>query len=150
MPATVEAFAPSGLSLFMRLCPFGSDSVAIDNVALTEATNRKALYTASVSGLSGRHTAHVRTADGVYFLAGDVWMNSSGICRIHDAADFVQDLLEADRYIDTASTPWKLILVKKGSGNLSTGIRLLTQNLKTEGGTNISSIDTFVGQAVAP
>jgi predicted GIY-YIG superfamily endonuclease len=146
----MELFGPTGMSLFLRLCPYGSDTIAIDNVALTEATNRKTLYTGIVSNLSGRHTAHVRNSDGVYFLSGDVWMNPSGICRVHDAADFIQDLLEADQYIDTAATPWKLVLVKKGSGSLSTGQRLLTQNLKTVDGTNLSSIDTFVGQTVAP
>lgn len=150
MPATVELFGPTGLPLFLRLCPYGSDTIAVDNVALTEATNRKTLYLGSVPNLSGRHTAHVRTADGVYFLSGDVWMNPSGICRIHDAADFIQDLLEADHYIDTSSSPWKLILVKKGTGNLTTGQRLLTQNLKTEASANVSSIETFVGQMVAP
>lgn len=151
MSATVELFAPSGLTpLYLRLCAYGTHVITADAVALTEHGDAKMLYEASVSGLTGRHTVHVRDAAGNWFVAGDVWMTLTGRCRVHDAADYVQHLLEADRYIDTSTTPWQLALVLKGSGDLSTGSVLLRQNLFDKDGGEIDRISTFVGRSVAP
>lgn len=98
MSATVELFpCPSGQSpLYLRLCAFGSDAIAVDDVELTEGTNRKLLYTGAVTGLVGWHTAHVRTAAGVYFAAGDVWMKTAGVCRIRDSGAAELILTEND------------------------------------------------------
>jgi hypothetical protein len=41
-----------------------------------------------------------------------------------------------------------LVLIKQGSGTLSTGTRLLEQTLKTEAGANVTNINTFIGQIV--
>lgn len=60
----------------------------------------------------------------------------------------IKDIVEADRYIDTSTTPWRLVLIKQGSGTLATGTRLLEQTLKTEAGANVTNISTFIGQIV--
>lgn len=62
----------------------------------------------------------------------------------------IRDLLEADRYIDTAQNPWQLVLIKAGTGNLATGTRLLVHNLRSTAGAALVSTDTVVGQSVAP
>lgn len=59
------------------------------------------------------------------------------------------DLQQADRYIDTAVTPWALVFIKKGSGNLTTGTELLRQGLKSVADVNIADITTPVGRSVA-
>jgi hypothetical protein len=147
--ATVELFAPSGLALFMRLCVYETHVIAIDNVVLGEHADAKMLYTAAVTGLQGRHTVHVRDSAGNWFVAGDVWMTLSGLCRVHDSSDYVQDLMEADRYIDITASPWQLVLIRKGTGSLASGVVLLRQNLLNKDGEPISSISTFVGRSVA-
>jgi len=62
----------------------------------------------------------------------------------------VQDLLEADRYIDKTGTPWKLVLIRAGTGDLDTGAVLLEQELFNVDGVALSSTDTVVGRSVAP
>src|SRR5580658_3990540 len=60
--AAVEALVGvSGLTLSMDLYPLGSDTIAVNGQALTEATNRKGLYTATFSstGLSGEYQAFI-------------------------------------------------------------------------------------------
>jgi hypothetical protein len=59
------------------------------------------------------------------------------------------ELLEADRYIDTAVTPWALVLTRKNTGGPGVGVELLRQRLFTETGTSVTSIDTFVGRSAA-
>jgi hypothetical protein len=59
------------------------------------------------------------------------------------------ELLEADRYIDTTTSPWSMVLTRQGSGGPGAGVELLRQQLFTESGANISNISTFVGRAVA-
>jgi len=88
--------------------------------------------------------------DGIRFLE---YVKESGNLHVPDsrhliAGTSVKDILEADHYIKTSTTPWQLVLIKKGSGTLSTGTVLLTQNLKTEAGANVTSIETFIGQQV--
>jgi hypothetical protein len=62
----------------------------------------------------------------------------------------VQDLLEANRYIDKTQTPWQLVLIKAGTGDLATGTRLLVQNLTDVDGGNVTSTSTVIGGSVAP
>lgn len=56
--ATVSYFAPSGLTLTLKLFPLGSDVEAFSGTS-TEQTNRKGLYQNIVTGKSGRHTGHI-------------------------------------------------------------------------------------------
>jgi hypothetical protein len=60
----------------------------------------------------------------------------------------IRDLLQADQYIDTSTTPWDLVLIKMGTGNLNTGTVLLRQALKDTSGTNISGTAQIPGSAV--
>jgi hypothetical protein len=58
---TVEVLAAEGLTLTLHLYPWGSDTRANGSGdTLTEATNRKGLYSATVTeAITGWHTAHV-------------------------------------------------------------------------------------------
>lgn len=60
----------------------------------------------------------------------------------------IKALLEADLYVDSAQTPWQLVYIQKGTGNLATGTRLLVQNLKDVSGGDLVSSSTVVGQQV--
>lgn len=62
----------------------------------------------------------------------------------------VRDILEADRYIDLSVTPVQHVLIKKGTGTLVTGVRLLEQNLFTETGVPLPDINHFVGRSISP
>lgn len=99
MSATLEVFAPTGQTLIVELYPHGSDTIAngAGGDSLTEATNRKGLYTATVAEtLSGWHTAHVKLG-GVAILVGDVKMVDGATCRVrdHDPAMFSLSTEEA-------------------------------------------------------
>lgn len=86
MSATIELLAPSGLTLTVELFPYSSDVIAngAGGDALTEATNRNGLYTATVAEtLSGWHTAHVKLS-GTVIAAGDVHMIAGETCRVRE------------------------------------------------------------------
>lgn len=85
MAATLELFAAPGLTLTVELYPQGSDTIANGaGDSLTEATNRKGLYTAAIAEtLSGWHTAHVKLS-GTVIAAGDVYMIDGQTCRVRD------------------------------------------------------------------
>lgn len=86
MAATLELFAPPGLTLTVELYPYGSDTIAngAGGDSLTEATNRKGLYAATVEEtLSGWHTVHVKLGADV-IVASDVYMVDGEICRARD------------------------------------------------------------------
>jgi len=61
-----------------------------------------------------------------------------------------QDLLEADRVIDTTVVPWALVLIRKGSGALGDpgAVELLRQALRDVGGAPITNTNTILGQSV--
>lgn len=83
MAATLEVLAPTGQTLTVELYPQGSDTIANGaGDSLTEATNRKGLYTATVAEvLTGWHTAHVKLG-GVVILVGDAYMTDGATCRV--------------------------------------------------------------------
>lgn len=62
----------------------------------------------------------------------------------------VSDILQADRYIDQSQVPWREVLIRRGTGDLSTGIRLLERELFTLGGVPVDSIKKFIASAVMP
>lgn len=85
----VEFFAPTGLTLTLKLFPYGSDIIAngAGGDAATEATNRKGLYSATVTeSISGWHTAHVVDGSGNLIAVGDVYLeDDTDIHRVEDA-----------------------------------------------------------------
>lgn len=62
----------------------------------------------------------------------------------------IKDLLEADRHIDTATTPWQFVLTKKGTGGPGVGTELLRQDIKDVSDSNITATTTVIGRAVTP
>lgn len=78
MAQTLEVRAETGLSLTVKLFPYGSDTAANGSGdTLTEATNRKGLYTATVSeSISGWHTAHIFEA-GTCLAVHDVYLTDT-------------------------------------------------------------------------
>lgn len=147
MSATLELMAPSGLTLTVQLYPYGSDTIAngVGGDSLVEETNRKGLYTATVSqGLSGMHTVHVLSGS-TPILVSDVRMVDGQTCRVRDADAAALQLLKAQRVIDTATTPWQLVLKDR-----DTDAELYRFDLLDEDGDDITDIETFVGQQITP
>jgi len=62
----------------------------------------------------------------------------------------VQDLLTADKYIDQTEVPWREVWIKRGTGDLESGQRLLERELYTVTGDPVDSIKRFVAIARAP
>lgn len=86
MAATLEVLAPTGLTLTVKLYPYGSDVIANGAVGdtLTEATNRDGLYAATVAEtLSGWHTAHIFSG-ALAIAVTDVYMEDGAVCRGRD------------------------------------------------------------------
>lgn len=81
MSATLEVpLGIHGLDITVSLFPDGSDTPASSNVALTEATNRSGLYTATVAGLTGLHLAIIKFTTDVVLGQGWVLMSPTGVC----------------------------------------------------------------------
>jgi len=61
-----------------------------------------------------------------------------------------QDLLEADRVIDTSVVPWALVLIKKGSGSLGQNgtVELLRQKLYDASGNPVTNANTVLGRSI--
>ena len=116
MSATLELFAPTGLALTVELYPHGSDTIAnTGGDSLTEATNRKGLYTATVAEtLSGWHTAHVLLS-GTVIAAGDVLMVDSETCRVRDH-DPKADVAFVSGTAQTAGDLAAILTAIKGAG----------------------------------
>lgn len=105
MSATLELFAPSGLALTVQLYPYGSDTIAngAGGDALTEATNRKGLYTATIAeAITGWHTAHVFLS-GTVIAAGDVYLVAGATCRVRDHDPRLSTELAALAVVPTAA-----------------------------------------------
>lgn len=74
--AIVEIVAPSGMTLTLSLFPIGSDTAGATGKALTERTNDKGTYRATVAdGLVGLYRANALTAGGVLVAKGVVLMS---------------------------------------------------------------------------
>lgn len=62
----------------------------------------------------------------------------------------VKDLLEANRYIDKSSIPWREVFIKRDTGDLANGERLIVRELYSITGKPVDSIATFIAAAVQP
>ena len=116
MASTLELLAPTGLTLTVELYPHGSDAIAnTGGDSLTEATNRKGLYTATVAEtLSGWHTAHIKLS-GTVITAGDVLMVDSETCRVRDH-DPKADVAFVSGTAQTAGDLAAILTAIKGAG----------------------------------
>ena len=123
MASTLELLAPTGLTLTVELYPHGSDAIAnTGGDSLTEATNRRGLYTATISEtLSGWHTAHVKLS-GTVIAAGDVLMADGQTCRVRDH-DPKADVAFVSGTAQTAGDIVEILTAIKGAG-------WTTENLK--------------------
>jgi hypothetical protein len=152
--STVEVPGPEGLTLSCQLFAIGSDTV-VATVALTERTNNKGCYRGSLVDVpSGLYGLRLKDADnatiGQFVLRHTNAVVSERAGEHAPDVDLVRRILEADRYIDTTTTPWQLVLVEQGTGALGVGRELLRQNLKDEDGEDVEDITTFLGQMVSP
>jgi len=86
------------------------------------------------------------------------WATATGFST-HSAADVktaieaagsyleaIKNLLEADIAIDTTTTPWAIVFLKKDTGAIGVGTELLRQALKDTAGANITNTTTVIGQ----
>jgi hypothetical protein len=82
--------------------------------------------------------------------ANQIQVNGTGAISSVVSVAACQDLLEADRVIDTTVAPWALVLIKKGSGALgqSGAVELLRQKLRDVNGAPVSNANTILGQSV--
>jgi len=91
MAVTLEIRGPTGVSLSVRVYPYGSDTPANTSLqAMTEATNRKGIYTVDLVSddpLVGWYTAHVyNNTSSSYIGVYDVFLeDAAGIYRAEDA-----------------------------------------------------------------
>lgn len=73
----------------------------------------------------------------------------SGVKTAIEAAgsylDFLKNVAEGDAMIDTTSTPWQLVIKKKG-----TLTELIRKDIKDVSGNNISAVTTVIGQQTEP
>ena len=61
--------------------------------------------------------------------------------RYASEINFIKDVLEGDAKIDTTTTPWDLVIYKKG-----TSTELIRKKLKDVVGGNITEVTTVIGQ----
>ncbi len=82
--------------------------------------------------------------------ANQIQVNGTGAISSVVSVAACQDLLEADRVIDTTVVPWALVLIKKGSGMLGQpgAVELLRQKLRDVGGASVTNANTILGQSV--
>jgi len=82
--------------------------------------------------------------------ANQIAVNGAGAISSVVSVAACQDLLEADRVIDTTVVPWALVLIKKGSGTLGQPgtVELLRQKLRDVHGASITNVNTILGQSV--
>jgi len=150
--------APSGLTLTVHIFALSPDGEIVNttSTAAAEENNAKSHYVCVVTeSLVGEFRYHIKVGSKVI---GSGFLRLADTPEIHYAADqFAQlnsvknlAMLQADRYIDTAPTPWQLVLVEAGTGALGVGNELLRQDLKDVAGAGLTSIATFVGQQVSP
>ena len=79
--ATIEVYAPTGLTLTVNLFPYGSDTAAQSGLALTERATAKGVYTATTSALTGWHNV-VILSGGSPIGSGHVYLAATGVCRV--------------------------------------------------------------------
>lgn len=88
MAQTLEVKAETGLTISVQLFPYGSDTIAngAGGDTLTEYTNRKGLYFATIAEpISGWHTVHVFQS-GSCIAVHDVYLNNTAtVHRVEDA-----------------------------------------------------------------
>lgn len=156
--ATLEFDAPQGHGANLRAeCrAVGSDIIAVNgsSSASAEGATDFGSYAVTFTGLaSGLYKLRIRTITTNLTIARGLLQHVDEAAVERPATDgqvAITDFLKADRYIDISVTPWRLVLIKKGTGSLSSGTRLLEQLLLDKNGAPISNISTFVGRSVAP
>ncbi len=96
--AIIEIDAPDGQALTLELYPFGSDTLAVSALTLTEHSNNLGLYEATTTdGLTGWHNARAKNASGVTIARGAVYMtDEAAVHRVVDAPIYVN----ADGQVD--------------------------------------------------
>ncbi len=158
MPDTPVIFsAPPGLALRGRLYDVGNPTTVVNGATGDAAVERTddgdalklGLYELTVTEpLTGPHRLHVvESSSGAVIGVFDVSLfDTTEEARAGDFPQPIVDLIEADRFIDTATTPWALVLVKNGSGGLGSGIELLRQQLKDVSSADIDDVNTVIGQ----
>jgi hypothetical protein len=155
-PGIYEVFLPAA-----RFAVSGARSLLV-SISATETTQADLEYqlTAGLDvndGVRGGMTALPNVASGAAGSipttgtgANQIQVNGSGAIASVVSVAACQDLLEADRVIDTSVTPWALVLIKKGSGALGQPgtVELLRQKLRDVAGGAIVNISTVLGQSI--
>jgi hypothetical protein len=92
--ATIEALVGiSGLTLLVDLYPLGSDTISLNGGTLTEATNRKGLYTGTFTstGFSGEYQAFVYPSGSVSQRVYVGYVNITDAASLHRIVDNAAD-----------------------------------------------------------
>lgn len=129
-----------------------TDRVDVEAVAGTTITGPNDLK-ADVSSLStfdpSTTAVNVDQVNGVAVTGVDEFKADVSLLATAANQTILRDLLEADRYIDTSTTPWNLVLIKKGTGGLTTGTELLRQELKDTTNANITDTTLVIGSSTS-
>jgi hypothetical protein len=151
----VQFEAPDGLDLILKLYQYGSTSIANGAGGDAAAQLSNKLYETTVSdSLVGFYNAIVvDTSDNLIATYHIELADTEDIHRCGDVAVQVQalrDLLEADVYVDTTAAPWQVVWIKRGTGNISTGVELMRKDIKDVTGAGITSTEIVMGRLVQP
>ncbi len=164
MSATIEVdLGLTGLTLTCDLFPDGSDTAAASSVALTEATNRKGLYTATVS-VTGVHK--VKLYSGAAYFPATLWadITSSGtVTTVSDRSTIdVSQVVRADdrdgdaiptaaqiRDVSNASPAANSLgaAVNEAAGSATNAVSYITTALNRLGAWSGTGINTILGWA---
>ena len=120
----VEFFAPSGLTLTLKLFPKDSDTIAngASGDSATEATNRKGLYTATVTqALTNRHSAHIFSGSDLISVGFTDLSDDTNTYRVIDWVDTVTGTgaNSVTITVDDGTNPLENASVKMTSGSES-------------------------------
>jgi len=144
-------FDASGLTLKADILSDADSSIATD-LTVTELTNAKGVYgfnhTGSQTGILYATIYQVTSGDYRTIAFRVLSDNTETVYPLDMGVD-AYDLLEADIYIDTTGDPWQHVLIKKGSGNLSTGVALQRRDITGTDDADLSDENDIPGNYVA-
>lgn len=117
------------------------------SVGVVESASEPGLYHATVYGTPGEEYT-------VIWSTGDAEpVTGTGLLKVdEEPIDLTPllNLLQADQYVVTTTTPWQLVYMQAGTGAPGVGTELLRKNLLDTAGAGIASATTPIGRRVQP
>jgi len=124
----------------------GFDSLDGINKIVLDVSDHEAFYTAGSDFAVVLSTATIDFQTVRAVLATFSIKNRSEDNAVQDAVNFLKNVVEGDVEIDTTTTPWQLVVHKKGDSETE----YIRKDLKDKDGNNITSVNTIIGQHKEP